>query len=270
MGYASEGMPTKLEYGSFLAASLAYLMAMHHDAAGLVTFDGGVRDRVPPRQGPGNLRAIMETLDRAKPGGETGLGDDLPPDRPDHQAPGRRHRDLGPLRRARRRPRRAQAPAAHEARGHRPADARPDRVDLPVRRRHAASRISKPAARSSATRGAFRRAYLDELMKFLDAIRARLPGAPDRLRPGRHPHAVRRLPRHLPGPSAVLEPAEKTPGTSSPGASMFTFLSPIFLLGTLSAAIPLLIHLSRSRRTEDDASSRRRGSSPTSSCARTA
>src|ERR1700687_2609480 len=31
---------------------------------------------------------------------------------------------------------------------------------------------------------------------------------------------------------------------------MFTFLSPLFLLGLLSAAIPLIIHLSRSRRTK--------------------
>ena len=77
MGYASPGAPTKLEYGAFLAASLAYLMAMHHDASGLVTFDAGERDRVPPRQGAGNLRAIMETLQRAKPGGETSLGKTL-------------------------------------------------------------------------------------------------------------------------------------------------------------------------------------------------
>src|SRR5437764_2117932 len=31
---------------------------------------------------------------------------------------------------------------------------------------------------------------------------------------------------------------------------MFTFLSPLFLIGLLSAAIPLIIHLSRSRRTK--------------------
>src|SRR5919109_1406386 len=31
---------------------------------------------------------------------------------------------------------------------------------------------------------------------------------------------------------------------------MFTFLSPFFLIGILSAAIPLIIHLSRSRRTK--------------------
>src|ERR671933_2047083 len=31
---------------------------------------------------------------------------------------------------------------------------------------------------------------------------------------------------------------------------MFTFLSPLFLVGLLSAAIPLVIHLSRSRRTK--------------------
>ena len=77
MAYAAPGSPSKLEYGAFLAASLAYLMAMHHDAAGLVTFDDSIRDRVPPRQGPGNLRAIMETLEKAKPGGETRLGKTL-------------------------------------------------------------------------------------------------------------------------------------------------------------------------------------------------
>src|SRR5262249_57193410 len=31
---------------------------------------------------------------------------------------------------------------------------------------------------------------------------------------------------------------------------MITFLTPLFLIGTLAAAIPLLIHLSRSRRTK--------------------
>ena len=31
---------------------------------------------------------------------------------------------------------------------------------------------------------------------------------------------------------------------------MLTFLSPLFLIGLLTAAIPLLIHLSRSRRTK--------------------
>jgi uncharacterized protein (DUF58 family) len=76
MGYKSDGAPlTKLEYGSYLAASLAYLMAFQHDAVGLITYDTGVRDRVPPRQGPAHLRVLMEKLEQASPGGETGLAE---------------------------------------------------------------------------------------------------------------------------------------------------------------------------------------------------
>ena len=74
MGYKSEAAPlTKLEYGSYVAASLAYLMAFQHDAVGLITYDSGVRDRVPPRQGPAHLRVLMEKLEQTNPGGETGL-----------------------------------------------------------------------------------------------------------------------------------------------------------------------------------------------------
>lgn len=76
MGYKSDGVPlTKLEYASYLAASLAYLMAAQHDSAGLCTFDTAVRDRVPPRQGPGYLRVLMEKLQQTQPGGETTLSD---------------------------------------------------------------------------------------------------------------------------------------------------------------------------------------------------
>jgi uncharacterized protein (DUF58 family) len=76
MGYKSEAAPlTKLEYGSYVAASLAYLMAFQHDAVGLITYDSGVRDRVPPRQGPGHLRVLMEKLERTAPGGETSLSE---------------------------------------------------------------------------------------------------------------------------------------------------------------------------------------------------
>jgi uncharacterized protein (DUF58 family) len=73
MEYRSGNGLTKLEYGCYLAASLAYLMAMQHDAVGLVTFDTAVRDMVPPRQGAGHLRVLMERLEAARPGGESGL-----------------------------------------------------------------------------------------------------------------------------------------------------------------------------------------------------
>src|SRR3954468_2870248 len=72
MGYKSDGVPlTKLEYANYLAASLAYLASLQHDAAGLVTFDAAVRDRVPPRQGAGHLRVLLEKLEDTRPGGET-------------------------------------------------------------------------------------------------------------------------------------------------------------------------------------------------------
>jgi uncharacterized protein (DUF58 family) len=74
MGYKSDGAPlSKLEYGSYLAASLAYLMAFQHDSVGLLTYDTQVRDRVPPRQGPGHLRVLMEKLEKNSPGAETSL-----------------------------------------------------------------------------------------------------------------------------------------------------------------------------------------------------
>ena len=74
MGYRSPGAAmSKLEYASYLAASLAYLAASQQDAAGLVTFGDGVRGRVPPRQGPGHLRALMERLESVQPEGETAL-----------------------------------------------------------------------------------------------------------------------------------------------------------------------------------------------------
>ena len=48
MGYKSGAALTKLEYGCYLAASLAYLMAFQHDAVGLMTYDTG-RPRPRPR-----------------------------------------------------------------------------------------------------------------------------------------------------------------------------------------------------------------------------
>jgi uncharacterized protein (DUF58 family) len=76
MGYRSEKVAlTKLQYACYLAASLAYLMTFQHDAAGLITFDTREREQVPPRQGPGHLRVLMELLEKTQPGGETTLAD---------------------------------------------------------------------------------------------------------------------------------------------------------------------------------------------------
>src|SRR6266404_6469563 len=52
MGYSSHGI-TKLDYGRFLAVSLAYLANQQRDAAGIIVFDDDVRNYVNPstRQG---------------------------------------------------------------------------------------------------------------------------------------------------------------------------------------------------------------------------
>ncbi len=75
MGYKSDGPLTKLEYGSFLAATLAYLMAHQHDAAGLITFDDEIRQSVPVRQGASGLRTLMDALENTEPDNETKLSE---------------------------------------------------------------------------------------------------------------------------------------------------------------------------------------------------
>ena len=78
MRYGS-GPMTKLEYGSCLAASLAYLMNRQRDASGLMTFDDEIRSLVPPSVRPGHLRALLLSLDRLPHGARTDTG------RPLHQ-----------------------------------------------------------------------------------------------------------------------------------------------------------------------------------------
>ena len=74
MGYSSaeEGRGrTKLQYASYLAACLAYLMMRQHDAVGLMTFDSKVRTVLPPRARQSHMKHILSALDTLKPGGET-------------------------------------------------------------------------------------------------------------------------------------------------------------------------------------------------------
>ena len=75
MAYKHRAPLSKLEYGCFLSASLAYLMAMQHDAVGLITYDTGVGAHIPPRQGQGHLRVLLEHMEKTEAGGETSLSD---------------------------------------------------------------------------------------------------------------------------------------------------------------------------------------------------
>ena len=70
MTYSSGG-PTKLEYGSYLAAALAYLMVRQQDSVGLVTFDSEVRTFIPPRSAMTHLNVVLRGLENVVPGGAT-------------------------------------------------------------------------------------------------------------------------------------------------------------------------------------------------------
>ncbi len=76
MTFASGGM-TKLEYGSCLAASLAYMMIHQKDACGLVLFDEQIRKYLPPRATMGYLKTMEETLQNVQTHEETEIGPTL-------------------------------------------------------------------------------------------------------------------------------------------------------------------------------------------------
>lgn len=67
MGYGSRGV-TKLEYGSFLAAALGYLITRQRDAVALMAFDERIVSMLPPSSRPGHLRSLLVTLDRLELG----------------------------------------------------------------------------------------------------------------------------------------------------------------------------------------------------------
>lgn len=70
MDYASDGW-SKFDFGSTLAASLAYLMLKQQDAVGLITFSNRIEKMIPPKATHDHLFAILKELEDRKPQGET-------------------------------------------------------------------------------------------------------------------------------------------------------------------------------------------------------
>jgi uncharacterized protein (DUF58 family) len=68
MAYRGGAPMSKLEYGSVLAASLAYLMNRQRDATGLIAFDHRIVTRIPARARPGHLHTILLTLEKLAAG----------------------------------------------------------------------------------------------------------------------------------------------------------------------------------------------------------
>jgi uncharacterized protein (DUF58 family) len=68
---------TKLDYARWCAAALTHLVLSVRDTAGLVVFDKEHRAKVPPGNGAAQLKAMLDTFEKAEPGGPTAIGDVL-------------------------------------------------------------------------------------------------------------------------------------------------------------------------------------------------
>lgn len=72
MDYGSRGY-TKAAYAATLAATLAHFLHQQGDAVGLLSFDEEVREFLPARNRPGQLRQLMIALERPVAGSGTNL-----------------------------------------------------------------------------------------------------------------------------------------------------------------------------------------------------
>jgi uncharacterized protein (DUF58 family) len=77
MGYSHAGRITKLQYGSYLTAVLAYLMTRQQDAVGLTTFDAEIRLDMPAHSTPRHFNEMMHRLEGVAPGGKTCIAETL-------------------------------------------------------------------------------------------------------------------------------------------------------------------------------------------------
>jgi uncharacterized protein (DUF58 family) len=63
MNYGSGGL-TKIQYASYVAASLGYLIFQQRDAVGLLTFDQEINHFVPSRHKKGHLLSVLRHLEK--------------------------------------------------------------------------------------------------------------------------------------------------------------------------------------------------------------
>lgn len=78
MGYSgTPGGITKLQYATFLAAAMAYLMVRQQDPVGLITCGEGIRTFLRPKSKNSHLYSILKLLSEAQPSGTTKLADNL-------------------------------------------------------------------------------------------------------------------------------------------------------------------------------------------------
>lgn len=68
---------TKLQYASYLAAALAFLMIQQRDAVGLIFYDTELRTFLPPRSVRSYLNVLLSHLENLRPSGQTDIGRNL-------------------------------------------------------------------------------------------------------------------------------------------------------------------------------------------------
>ncbi|MEM1442270.1 MAG: DUF58 domain-containing protein [Verrucomicrobiota bacterium] len=73
MGFSGGSEISKLEYGSFFAAALSYLVIRYGDRVSLQTFDSEIREFFPPGSTNLHLNRILTALEQNKPGSETSI-----------------------------------------------------------------------------------------------------------------------------------------------------------------------------------------------------
>lgn len=71
MGFSSEDNLPKVEYASYLAASLSYMMMKQRDSVGLALYDNEVRTYLPSKSKPSYLNLILKSLEAIETTGET-------------------------------------------------------------------------------------------------------------------------------------------------------------------------------------------------------
>jgi uncharacterized protein (DUF58 family) len=73
MSFAGAGSVRKIDYASFLAAALSYLMLKQCDSTALVLFAETIKAQIPPASKRTQLNAILRTLEHAEVAGRTNL-----------------------------------------------------------------------------------------------------------------------------------------------------------------------------------------------------
>ena len=74
MKYASPGSISKLEYASYIAASLSYLLIRQQDSIGMVLFDNRIKRYIPASASPAHLRLLLHELSGIVPEQRTETG----------------------------------------------------------------------------------------------------------------------------------------------------------------------------------------------------